>query len=134
MNLYTLLQRRAAQGRPVRAGLIGAGKFGSMFLAQARVIPGLHVLAVADLDVERARKACAATGWDEARVGAGSFAEALETGATHLTDDAPGLIAADGLEVVIESTGDPAAGIAYAQAACRAGKHIVMVNVEADVL
>jgi predicted homoserine dehydrogenase-like protein len=134
MNLYTLLQKRAAEGRPVRAGLIGAGKFGSMFLAQARVIPGLHVLAVADLDVERARKACAATGWDAAQVGAGSFAEALETGATHLTDDAPGLIAAGGLEVVIESTGDPAAGIAYAQAACRAGKHIVMVNVEADAL
>ena len=134
MNLYTLLQKRVADGRPLRAGLIGAGKFGSMFLAQARVIPGLHVLAVADLDVERARKACAATGWDAARVGARSFAEALETGTTHLTDDAPGLIAADGLEVVIESTGDPAAGIAYAQAACRAGKHIVMVNVEADAL
>ena len=95
MNLYTLLQKRVADGRPLRAGLIGAGKFGSMFLAQARVIPGLQVLAVADLDVDRARKACAATGWSEARVGAGSFAEALETGATHLTDDAPALIAAD---------------------------------------
>jgi predicted homoserine dehydrogenase-like protein len=134
MNLYTLLQKRASEGRSVRAGLIGAGKFGSMFLAQARIIPGLQVMAVADLDVERARKACAATGWDAAQVGAGSFAEAYETGATHLTDDAMGLIAAGGLEVVIESTGDPAAGIAYAQAACRAGKHIVMVNVEADAL
>jgi predicted homoserine dehydrogenase-like protein len=134
MNLYTLLQKRAGQGRPVRTGLIGAGKFGSMFLAQARVVPGLHVLAVADLDVERARKACAATGWDAARLGAGSFAEALETGATHLSDDAPGLIAADGLEVVIEATGDPGAGIAHAQAACRAGKHIVMVNGAADAL
>jgi len=134
MNLYTLLQKRAAEGRPVRAGLIGAGKFGSMFLAQARVIPGLQVMAVADLDVARAHQACAATGWDAAQVAAGSFAEAYETGATHLTDDVQGLIAADGLEVVIEATGDPAAGIAYAQAACRAGKHIVMVNVEADVL
>ncbi len=134
MNLHTLLQKRAADGRPLRVGLIGAGKFGSMFLAQARVIPGLHVLAVADLDLERARKAFAATGWNEAQVGAGSFAEALETGATHLTDDATALIAADGLEVVIEATGDPSAGIAHAQAACRAGKHMVMVNVEADVL
>ncbi len=134
MNLYTLLQKRAADGRPVRAGLIGAGKFGSMFLAQARVIPGLHVLAVADLDVARARKAFAVTGWSEAQVGAGSFAEALETGATYLTDDAPGLISADGIEVVIEATGDPAVGIAHAQAACHAGKHMIMVNVEADVL
>jgi predicted homoserine dehydrogenase-like protein len=134
MNLYTLLQKRAAEGRPVRAGLIGAGKFGSMFLAQARVIPGLHVMAVADLEVAHAREACAATGWDAAQVGARSFAEAYEAGTTRLTDDAQGLIEADGLEVVIEATGDPAAGIAYAQAACRAGKHMVMVNVEADVL
>jgi predicted homoserine dehydrogenase-like protein len=134
MNLYTLLQKRAAEGRPVRTGLIGAGKFGSMFLAQARVIPGLHVMVIADLELAHARQACAATGWDAVQVAAGSFAEAYETGATHLTDDAQGLIAADGLEVVIEATGDPEAGIAYAQAACRAGKHIVMVNVEADVL
>ncbi len=56
MNLYTLLQKRAGAGRPVRAGLIGAGKFGAMFLAPARTIEGLHVMAVADLQVERAQR------------------------------------------------------------------------------
>ena len=55
MNLYRLLQQRAAAGRPVRVGLIGAGKFGSMFLAQARVTPGLHVMGLADLDPARGR-------------------------------------------------------------------------------
>jgi predicted homoserine dehydrogenase-like protein len=134
MNLYSLLQTRAAEGRPVRTGLIGAGKFGSMFLAQARTTYGLHVMAVADLDVARARAALAATGWDEAQTAAASFARALERGATHVTEDAMALIAADGLEVVIDATGSPAAGIAHARAACRAGKHMVMVNVEADVL
>ena len=134
MNLYTLLQERAAAGRPVRCGLIGAGKFGSMFLAQARTTPGLHLMALADLDVARARRALAATGWDEDRIGAPSLAAALENDTTHVTDDAMALIAADGLEVVIDATGVPAAGIAHARAARCVGKHMVMVNVEADVL
>ena len=134
MNLYSLLQQRAAAGRPLRAGLIGAGKFGSMFLAQARATRGLQVMAVADLDPDRARKALAATGWPDEQAAAASFATAHDSGGLHVTDDAMALIAAGGLEVVIDATGSPAAGIAHAQAACRAGKHMVMVNVEADVL
>ena len=134
MNLYALLQARAAEGRPVRVGLIGAGKFGSMFLAQARTTPGLQVMAVADLDPQRARGALAATGWPPESATAASFDEARESGGTHLTDDSLALIAADGLEVVIDATGHPAAGLAHARACVREGKHIVMVNVEADVL
>jgi predicted homoserine dehydrogenase-like protein len=123
MNLFTLLQRRAAEGRPVRAGLIGAGKFGSMFLAQARAIRGLEIPVIADLDVARARAALTATGWSDA-----------EAATARLTEDSASLINAPEVEVVIEATGNPAAGIAHAQACCRAGKHIVMVNVEADAL
>ena len=134
MNLYRLLQERAAAGRPVRVGVIGAGKFGSMFLAQAHTTPGLHLMAVADLDVARARQALATTGWAEEAVGAASFAEALEKGSTHVTEDSQALIAADGIEVVVEATGNPPAGLGHARACCAAGKHLVMVNVEADVL
>ncbi len=61
MNLYGILRRREAEGKPVRVGLIGAGKFGTMFLAQARTTPGLHVVAVADLDETRARESPCAT-------------------------------------------------------------------------
>ena len=60
MNLYRLLQKRAADGRPVRVGLIGAGKFGSMFLSQVPTTPGLQVAAIADLAPDRARAACRA--------------------------------------------------------------------------
>jgi predicted homoserine dehydrogenase-like protein len=134
MNLYKLLQQRADQGRPVRVGLIGAGKFGSMFLAQARVTAGVHLMAIADLDVDQARRALAATGWSAEQTTAASFAAALESGTTHVSDDGPALIAADGIDVVIDATGSPAAGILHAQACCRQGKHVVMVNVEADVL
>jgi predicted homoserine dehydrogenase-like protein len=123
MNLFSLLQKRLSQGRPVRVGLIGAGKFGSMFLAQIPTTPGLEVAAIADLAPDRAREACRRVGWTEERIAA-----------TRFTDDAPGMIAADGVEVVVEATGHAAAGIAHARRAITEGKHIVMVNVEADVL
>ena len=71
MSLYQLLQQRRAAGRPVRVGLIGAGKFGSMFLNQVPTMPGLEVSVIADLDPERARKACRTVGWDMARIHAG---------------------------------------------------------------
>ena len=123
MNLYRLLQKRAAAGRPVRVGLIGAGKFGSMFLSQVPTTPGLEVAAIADLSPDRARTACRGVGWTEERIGA-----------TRITDDATAMIAAPDVEVVVEATGHAPAGIAHARKAIREGKHIVMVNVEADVL
>ncbi|WP_316189306.1 NAD(P)H-dependent oxidoreductase [Bradyrhizobium sp. SZCCHNS1054] len=122
MNLFSLLQARNATGKPVRVALIGAGKFGSMFLAQVPHVPGLDVTAIVDLDPQRAKDACKTVGWDEALIAATAF-----------TSDAAKAMSAD-VEVVIEATGNPAAGIRHARAAIAAGKHIVMVNVEADVL
>ena len=134
MNLFRLLQERFAEGRPVTVGLIGAGKFGSMFLAQARHTPGLRVAAIADLDPDRARAALAETGWTgETRWGCSPSA-APDQATIHLTDDALELVAADGLEVVVDATGNPPAGLAHARTAIASGKHIVMANVEADVL
>ncbi len=134
MNLYDSLRAMDAVGRPVRIGVIGAGKFASMFLAQARVTPGLHIVSVCDLDLERARDTLGRAGWPEEQTNAASFAEAVEKGSTHLAQDADALIAADGMEVVVDSTGDPIAGIRHALACFAAKKHVVMVNVEADVL
>ena len=134
MNLHRLLLRRADDGNPVRVLLIGAGKFGAMYLAQARVTPGIHIAAIADLAPARAADALRRTGWSDERFGARSLAEALTHGTTLLTDDAAAMIAAAGIEVVIDATGAPAAGIRHALACAEHGKHIVMVNVEADAL
>ena len=134
MNLHKLLTARAEAGNPVHVGLIGAGKFGAMYLAQARRTTGIHVLGIADLDLERARQTLAATGWSDNQYAAPSFADALATGATHLSDDPGALIAADGLDVVIDATGDPKAGIKHCLAAIDHGRHVIMVNVEADVV
>ena len=134
MSLHHLLRSRAEAGRPVRVGLIGAGKFGSMFLAQARRTPGLHVMGVADLSPDRARAALARVGWPREAYAAASFAEAVATGATCVGDEAQALIRAGGLDVVVEATGHPGAGLGHAALAIENGRHVVMVNVEADVL
>src|SRR6478735_1157290 len=134
MNLHTLLQARAAESRPVRVVLIGAGKFGSMYLSQARRTPGIHMLAVADLAPDRARASLARVGWEASRYAARSLDDAAKQGATFVTDDAMAAISHPATEVVIDATGHPAAGIKHVLACCRAKKHIVMVNVEADAL
>src|SRR5258708_25401007 len=122
MNLHRLLNARRARGRPVRVAVTGAGKFGSMFLSQVPHTPGLEVPVIVDLDPERAREACRTVGWDAERIAATAFT-ADSTKATSAN-----------IEVIVEATGNPAVGIKHARAAIAAGKHIVMVNVEADVL
>src|SRR5437016_12890788 len=122
MNLSHLLNARRAAGKPVRVALIGAGKFGSMFLSQVPHTPGLEVPVIVDLDPERAKDACRTVGWNDARIAA-----------TNFVGDGMKALAGD-IEVVVEATGNPAVGIRHARAAIAAGKHVVMVNVEADVL
>ena len=134
MNLHRLLLERAAGGKPLRVGLIGAGKFGAMYLAQAKHTPGIHIVGIADLSPERARSSLARTGWAQDRYEARSFDAALTNGSTCITEDALALIAAPQIEIVIDATGNPAAGIRHVLAACAHGTHIVMVNVEADAL
>ncbi len=134
MNLHTMLKQRAAEGRPVRVGLIGAGKFGSMYLSQARRTPRIHLAAVADLSPPRARDALAHVGWPADRIAARGFDDARINGTTFVTDDAAALIASNAVEVVIDATGSPAAGITHVLQCCAHGKHVVMVNVEADAL
>ncbi|HEY8442519.1 MAG TPA: SAF domain-containing protein [Xanthobacteraceae bacterium] len=134
MSLSSMLLQREAAGRPVTVGVIGAGKFGTMFLAQARLTRGLHVVAVADLDVARAKNQLRTAGWPEQITLAKSIADAYESGRTHVGADAQAVIAFPDLEVVVEATGVPAAGIRHALEAIAHGKHIVMVNVEADAL
>src|ERR1700759_2023947 len=100
MNLHRLLQRRIlAGGPPVRAGLIGAGKFGSMFLSQVPTIRGLEVPVIADLDPDRARLACQKVGWELARIERTAFVASGIEASGH-----------PDVDVVVEATGAPGAG------------------------
>jgi len=123
MNLHRLLKEREARAAPIRVGLIGAGKFGSMYLSQVRHTPGVRMAAIADLDPVRARRSLQNVGWSDSAIQSLSF-----------FSDARALIEHPGVDIVIDSTGSPAAGIAHVLACCEHRKHIVMVNVEADAL
>jgi predicted homoserine dehydrogenase-like protein len=133
INFGTQLAARAAAGQPIRVGLIGAGKFTAMYLAQALTTPGIHILGVADLDRKRAEESFRRAGWPAERF-APDFATALESGATVLTEDAHALIAAPGLDIVVEATGQPRAAAEHCLAAIAARRHVIMVSVEADVV
>ncbi len=132
MNLYNKLQQRAAQGTPLRVGLIGAGKFGAMYLAQVPKTPGIHLVGIADLSPANARANLERVGWGAERFAAPSLDAALKSGATHVGDDWQALIAHPGVDIVVEATGHPLAAVEHALAAFKHGKHVVMVTVEAD--
>jgi len=134
VNIHRLLEQRCADGKPLRVALIGAGKFGSMFLAQARRTRGIHVVAIADLSPQRARASLARTGWENEHFAAHSLDDARKCGTTFVTDDALAAISSGAVDIIIDATGSPAAGIRHALACIEHGKHIVMVNVEADCL
>ena len=132
MNLHQLLAEREAEGRPIRIGLIGAGRFGTMYLSQARNIPGVHVAAVADLNIERGRGAFRLAGWPDDLV-TDSVDDAIAHRTTAVVAAASELFRPD-IDVVVEATGNPIVGIEHALRAIATGQHIIMVTVEADAL
>ena len=132
MNLYAKLQQREAQQKPLRIGLIGAGKFAAMYLAQLPRTPGVHLLAIADLAPAKARENLKKVGWDPLRMAAASIDEALKNKCTHISDDWQALVSHPALDIVIEATGNPLVAVEHILAALRHGKHVVNVTVEAD--
>ena len=134
MNLYRMLAARAEENRPVRVGLIGAGKFGTMYLAQVRTTAGVHLAGLADLDPSGAQARLATAGWEPERWDAQSMSDALSNGTTFITDDAEQVINCAEIDVIVEATGIPNAGIRHCRGAIAAGHHVIMVTVEADVI
>ena len=109
--------------KTVNVTLIGAGKFGSMFLSQAPYTKGLNVFTICDLKIDKAKKACLEVGWSEDQINN-----------TIFTEDFEKAINDDEVDVVVEATGHPSSGIKHARTCFKYGKHVIMVNVEADVL
>jgi predicted homoserine dehydrogenase-like protein len=132
MSLHTQLQQRAADKKPIRIGLIGAGKFGSMYLAQVPRTPGVHLVGIADLSPALARTNLARVGWDAERCSATSLDQAVKSGTTHIGEDWKALVAHPAIDIVVECTGSPIAAVEHCLEAFRSGKHVVNVTVEAD--
>jgi len=132
MSLYARLQQCAAAGEPVRVGLIGAGKFGSMYLAQIPRTPGVHLAGIADLSVDGARANLARVGWEPEQSQAKSLDAALRDGTTHIGEDWQALVSHPDIDVIVECTGNPIAAVEHCLQAFENGKHVVNVTVEAD--
>jgi predicted homoserine dehydrogenase-like protein len=134
MNLHRLLELRQRQGNPLRVGLIGAGKFGSMYLAQVPRTPGVHVVGIADLAPAGVYRNLERIGWDREAYRASSIDAALRDGRTHVGDDWEALTAHPSIDIIIEATGNPIAAVEHALGVFRQKKHLVNVTVEADAL
>ncbi len=132
MNLFKKLQERAAAGNPIRVGMIGAGKFGTMFLAQAVRIPAIHIVGVVDLTPANAKSNMKLVGWSDEAHSARSLDDAAISGKTHVGDDWQALVAHPAVDIVIEATGNPLAAVTHCLAAFAQGKNVVNVTVEAD--
>ncbi|OGA72386.1 MAG: flagellar biosynthesis protein FlgA [Betaproteobacteria bacterium RIFCSPLOWO2_12_FULL_65_14] len=130
MNLYAKLQQR--KDNPLRIGVIGAGKFGAMYIAQVPRTPGVHLVGIADLSPDYAGKNLERVGWKPESWSAKSLDAALKENRTHLSEDWEALVAHPAIDIIIESTGNPPAAVEHALAAFRNRKHVVMVTVEAD--
>ena len=132
MNLFRKLQQRQAEGRPLRVGLIGAGKFAAMYLAQVTQTPGVHLVGIADLAPAAARANLERVGWKAEQFAAASLDGALAKGNTHLGEDWQALVAHPKIDIIVECTGNPPAAVEHCLAAFAHGKHVVNVTVEAD--
>jgi predicted homoserine dehydrogenase-like protein len=121
MNLHAKLREREVQGRPLRVGLIGAGKFAAMYLAQVPKTPGIRLAGIADLQPANARANLQRVGWPAGLVDR-----------TPISEDWRKLVSNPEVDIVIEATGNPIAAVDHALEAFRNGKHVVMVTVEAD--
>ena len=129
MNLYSRLRQLE---KPLRIGLIGAGKFAAMYIAQVPKTPGVHLVAIADIAPDYARENLKRVGWATERYGAASIDQALKSGQTHLSENWEALVAHPAIDIVIEATGNPPAAVEHALSAFKNKKHLVMVTVEAD--
>ena len=132
MNLHAKLLQRAAENRPIRIGLIGAGKFGSMYLAQIPRTPGVHLVGIADLSPDNARTNLARVGWEAERLTASSLDDAVKNGTTHVGDDWQSLVRHPAVDVIVECTGSPLHAVDHILESFANRKHVVNVTVEAD--
>ena len=132
MNLHAKLLQRQAEKRPIRIGLIGAGKFGSMYLAQIPRTPGVHLVGIADLSPDAARTNLARVGWNPEKLKATNLDQAIKEGSTCISDDWQSLVRHPSIDIVVECTGSPLHAVDHILESFAHGKHVVNVTVEAD--
>jgi predicted homoserine dehydrogenase-like protein len=132
-----LARRLQNKGRPIRIGLIGSGEMGTDIVTQCDQMAGITVAAIAEINIEAARRALSIAGRPAESYavtgGRSAFDDALKKGRTAITEDALSVCTNDQIDVIIDATGRPDVGAEIGLVAMERGKHLVMMNVEADV-
>ena len=132
MSLHGQLLKLSAQRKLIRVGVIGAGKFGSMFLSQAALIPGVHVMGIADLNVAQAKSNLLNSHWNAEKFGASSFDEAIRNKTTLVCDNYEELVTHPAIDIIVEATGNPIVAADHILTAFENGKHVINATVELD--
>ena len=131
------LAARAASGKPVRIGLIGSGEMGTDIVTRAAMMDGVEVAAISELNIPNAHRAVSMSHQEDGHSADAATTDAInaaiESGKTAITDNTDALIDSGLIDVVIDATGVPAVGAEIGLRAMERGKHLVMMNVEADV-
>ncbi len=134
-NLFQQLQLLRSNNNSIKIGIIGVGKFSTMFLSQARVTEGFKILALADLKYSNAQNALKKAGYsDTSDILVNSLNEADSDNKIWFTEDGSELSSSHQLDIIIEATGNVEAAIIHAVNAFNANSHVIMVTVEADAL
>lgn len=137
VGLAAHLFQRSESGKPIRIGLIGSGEMGTDIVSQVRHMPGLEIGAIADIDPAAPVNAINIAGYDDdhySRVtNASSLNTAIDAGKIAITQDSSMVCECEQIDVVIDATGKPGVGAEIGLHAMQHGKHLVMMNVEADV-
>jgi predicted homoserine dehydrogenase-like protein len=131
------LKARADSGKPIRIGLVGSGEMGTDIVTRVAHMPGIEIGAISELRVPAAGKAVDIAfseegHWQEVR-SQDTLNRIMEQGKVAVTDDVNLLINSGHIDVVVDATGVPAVGAEIGLRAMEQGKHLVMMNVEADV-
>lgn len=131
------LKAREDSGKPIKIGLIGSGEMGTDIVTRASMMSGIDVAAIADIRIENATKAVDLAYQEEGHTTVVTTTDdlnaAIESGKVGVVEDAHLLLESGHLDVVIEATGLPGVGAELGIKAMEQGKHLIMMNVEADV-
>lgn len=130
----TALRRRAAEGNPIRVGLIGAGFMGRGIALQIiTATPGMQLCAVANRHIESAIRCYADTGIEPVTCDSkASLEAAIASGNPAVTEDAIALASAEGLDAIVEVTGSLEYAARAVLTAIESGKHVIQMNAELD--
>ena len=129
MNLFSLLNSRT---KPITIGIIGAGKFATMFFAQVLKIPMIHVVGVVDIQPENAKSNMKMAGWEASALETINLSDAFTSGKTFVSEDWESLVSHETIEIIIECTGNPISAVKHCLSAFENKKNVINVTVEAD--